>query len=153
MSSVTQPSQNERNTLNEQQRVLVAAGVIIREVQNEWQVLLAKRAKEKHQGGLWEFPGGKVEASETEQESLNRELNEELNIQVVHSTFYHRERFDYPDKLVQLSFFLVTDYAGEECGAEGQQVEWVGLNQLSDYQFPQANLAVVNKLQDQFVIS
>ncbi|NRA41370.1 MAG: NUDIX domain-containing protein, partial [Pseudomonadales bacterium] len=86
-------------------RIHVVAGIIFSD--DEQQVLLSKRHKDAHQGGLWEFPGGKVEPAESESQALARELREELNLVFANATPFHRLNFDYPDKSVELSFWSV----------------------------------------------
>ncbi len=110
------------------------------------QVLIALRDKNKHQGGLWEFPGGKVEAGESVSEALARELEEELDLQVKSSTPLLKIEHDYEDKKVLLDVSEVLEYQGEARGLEGQPINWVKLEQLEQYQFPEANLAIVKFL-------
>ncbi|TWI58486.1 8-oxo-dGTP diphosphatase [Pseudomonas duriflava] len=106
-------------------------------------VLIAKRAQDQHQGGLWEFPGGKVEAGEPVPIALARELREELGIQVESSRPLIQVRHDYPDKAVLLDVWEVTSFSGEACGLEGQPLEWIVPKQLPDYEFPAANTPIV----------
>jgi 8-oxo-dGTP diphosphatase len=121
-------------------RVHVAAAVI----RNTYgQVLIAKRSDDQHQGGLWEFPGGKVEAGESVQSALVRELKEELGIQVEASHPLIQVRHDYPDKSVLLDVWEVTAFLGEPRGLEGQPLKWVSSRQLPDYEFPAANIPIV----------
>ena len=121
-------------------RIHVAAAVI-RGV--DGQILLAKRPEDKHQGGLWEFPGGKVEAGETVQSALARELDEELGIRPSASRPLIQVRHDYPDKQVLLDVWEVSAFTGEPHGAEGQPLAWVSPRQLGDYEFPAANRPIV----------
>ncbi len=107
------------------------------------QVLISLRHDGLHQGGLWEFPGGKVELGESDQQALVRELKEELSINV-HSacpliTINHR----YPDQSVQLRVYTVADFSGEAQGLEKQEIKWVNVDKLSDYDFPAANLPII----------
>lgn len=125
------------------QHILVAAGVILNAQQ---QVLLALRPSHKHQGGLWEFPGGKVEAGESVRDALGRELHEELNIGVLAASSFVRIEHDYGDKQVTLDVWLVTQYSGVAQGREGQEITWVSIADLSSYQFPQANTPIVTAL-------
>jgi 8-oxo-dGTP diphosphatase len=120
----------------------VAAGIILRDEQ----VLIAKRPNDKHKGGYWEFPGGKIEYQESPEAALFRELTEELNIVVKQSKPFSQIQFDYPEKRVLLSFFLVTEFSGEPQGLEGQEICWVAIQDLVNYQFPEANQPVVDKL-------
>jgi 8-oxo-dGTP diphosphatase len=128
-------------------RIHVAAGVILGPGP---QVLLALRPLDKHQGGLWEFPGGKVEAGESVQQALARELQEELALEVLDCEALLVTEHDYGDKQVCLDVWLVTRHAGEPQGREGQALAWVPLQKLTDYSFPAANLPIVTALLQRF---
>ncbi|AYC34182.1 Nudix family hydrolase [Pseudomonas cavernae] len=121
-------------------RIHVAAAVI-RDAAGR--ILLARRPDGKHQGGLWEFPGGKVEDSETVAAALGRELAEELGIQVTVARPLIQVQHDYPDKHVLLDVWEVSAFNGEAHGAEGQPLAWVSPRQLGNYQFPAANRPIV----------
>ena len=127
-------------------RIHVVAAVISN---SNNQVLLARRPQHLHQGGLWEFPGGKLNRGETIVQALQRELREELAI-VVNQSDCHpllQVSHDYPDKHVLLNFWQVSSFAGTPYGNEGQFITWVPIEQLSDYDFPAANQAVIELLQ------
>ncbi len=128
----------------------VAVGVI-------WQdqhILLALRGAHLHQGGRWEFPGGKVEAQETVLQALQRELHEELAIEVTEAAPLMQLRYQYPEKLVLLDVWTVSRFAGDPRGVEGQPLRWVPVAQLADYHFPDANQPIVERiLQDAGVLS
>ncbi|BCV65014.1 8-oxo-dGTP diphosphatase MutT [Shewanella algae] len=123
-------------------RVHVAVGVI----KSGEQILLAKRHGHLHQGGKWEFPGGKVETGETVTQALARELIEEVGLKVTGSTPFMLLSYDYPDKQVLLDIHLVTEFSGTAYGVEGQQVEWVHLEKLQEYTFPDANQPILDKI-------
>lgn len=125
-------------------RIHVIAAVI-RDAQNR--ILIAKRPDHAHQGGLWEFPGGKVEEAETRRDGLGRELLEELGIAVTEARPLLDIRHDYPDKSVRLDVWLVTGFDGEAHGAEGQPVRWVAAAELDEYAFPAANAPIVRAAQ------
>lgn len=110
------------------------------------QILIAKRPNNKHQGGYWEFPGGKIEHNEEALFALKRELKEELNIELIKATEFDFVEFDYADKNVNIKFFLVTQFAGMPEGLEGQPICWVNPTQLTNYEFPEANRSVVAKI-------
>lgn len=124
--------------------VHVAAAVIHGEDQ---QVLLAKRLESAHQGGLWEFPGGKVETGETVSDALARELKEELDIDVLDSGPLIQIRHDYPDKSVLLDVWHVWRYAGDPRGVEGQVIEWVSKGALRERAFPAANVPILTAVE------
>ncbi|MGI3016462.1 8-oxo-dGTP diphosphatase MutT [Shewanella algae] len=127
-------------------RVHVAVGVI----KSGEQILLAKRRGHLHQGGKWEFPGGKVETGETVTQALARELIEEVGLKVTGSTPFMLLSYDYPDKQVLLDIHLVTEFSGTAYGVEGQQVEWVHLEKLPEYTFPDANQPILDKILTEF---
>lgn len=123
----------------------VAAAAIFNE---QGQLLLALRGKNQHQGGLWEFPGGKVEPGEAVEQALLRELEEELGVRIdlAATRPLIKVPYHYPDKSVLLDVFLVESFRGEPYGREGQEVRWVAVDQLPQYQFPAANQPIVNAL-------
>lgn len=122
----------------------VAVGVI---KNTQGQILIAKRPVHAHQGGLWEFPGGKVEPTETVQVALARELKEELAIEVLSSSPLIQIRHDYGDKAVMLDVHVVEHFSGNPIGVEGQEVRWVDITGLDSYTFPAANAPIVKAIQ------
>ncbi len=124
-------------------QVHVAVGVIRR----EQQIFICKRPDEVHQGGLWEFPGGKVESGETVPEALTRELREEVGIEVKSCSPMLEISHDYGDKRVLLDIYLVDQFSGEAHGAEGQPGCWVAVQDLQNYPFPAANVEIISHLQ------
>ena len=133
-------------------RVHVAAAVIRGA---DGKILIARRADSQHQGGFWEFPGGKVEAGESVEAALGRELKEELGIVVESARPLIKVQHDYPDKHVLLDVWEVSAFAGDPHGAEGQPLAWVSQRELADYQFPEANQPIVAaaRLPDQYLIT
>jgi 8-oxo-dGTP diphosphatase len=124
----------------------VAVGLVL---DNE-RVFVAQRDQNAHQGGLWEFPGGKVDAGETVEAALSRELNEELGIFVDYAEPVMQIKHDYTDKIVLLDVWQIARYRGEPSGCEGQPVKWLAINELLAEQFPAANQAIVDWLVRQF---
>lgn len=104
-----------------EQRIEVAAAVIERP---DGSFLMASRPEGKVYAGWWEFPGGKVEAGETGRQALDRELREELGIQVEEAWPWLNRSFVYPHAHVMLRFFRVTRWRGEPHPHEGQTLEW-----------------------------
>ncbi|WP_276317452.1 8-oxo-dGTP diphosphatase MutT [Rheinheimera riviphila] len=120
----------------------VAVGVI----QRDEQIFISKRPDQLHQGGRWEFPGGKVEQGETVVAALTRELMEEVGLQVLDATPLMQLEYAYPEKTVLLDVWLVSQTEGLGEGLEGQQVAWVHFSELSNYQFPDANQPILDKV-------
>lgn len=132
---------------------LHVAAAVIRSV--EGRVLIARRPAHKHQGGLWEFPGGKVEPGETVEQALARELREELGISVQSARPLIQVRHQYADRSVLLDVWDVSRFAGEPHGAEGQPIAWVEPLALPTYDFPAANQPIVTaaRLPDRYLIT
>ncbi len=126
--------------------VNVAVGVI----KKNNAIFICKRADEQHQGGLWEFPGGKVEANESVFAALKRELAEEVGITIHSSSQLMVIEHDYGDKCVKLDIHVVSNFSGEAHGAEGQPSEWVNISELTHYDFPAANAEIIEKLQSRY---
>ncbi len=127
--------------------VLVAAAALI-DADNR--VLIAQRPPGKAMAGLWEFPGGKVNAGETPEAALIRELHEELGIDITHAclapfTFAsHR----YEDFHLLMPLYLCRKWRGEMRPREGQVLKWVRANKLTDFEMPPADVPLVAMLRD-----
>ncbi len=124
----------------------VAVG-IIRNALGE--LLIAKRPEGKYKAGLWEFPGGKVEATENAFQALQRELFEELNIQVISAEPWVQFQHDYGDRVVLLDAWQVTEFSGTPFGAEGQLIAWVSSTDLHQFHFPDGNRYLLERLDGQ----
>lgn len=127
--------------------VIVAAGVVI----EKGRVLLTQRKAGAHLAGLWEFPGGKVEAGEDPRDALARELEEELGIRVtvgeaVDVTFH---RYEDADKSVLLLFFEATRIAGspEPEALDVAAFKWTASSELAGLSFPAADGPIVRKVE------
>ncbi len=122
----------------------VAAAAI---VDGAGRVLLARRPDHLHQGGLWEFPGGKVEAGESVEHALLRELHEELGIRAGERRPLIRVPHRYDDRSVLLDVWRVSSFEGTPRGREGQALEWVEIDALDRRALPAANRPVVRAVQ------
>lgn len=112
-------------------------------------VLITERICDGPFNGLWEFPGGKIGAGETAQQALRRELVEELGIEVAASEPFMELHHEYPDRTVELEFFVVDDWYGEPAGREGQQIRWVSTSELDADELLPADAPVVAALRSQ----
>lgn len=108
-------------------RIQVAAGVLS---DRHGRVLITRRAPGSHQGGAWEFPGGKLGPGESPREALERELAEELGIRVQKAACLITVEHDYPDRSVRLHVFQVTRWVGEPRGLENQPLNWLPPQEL-----------------------
>ncbi len=129
----------------------VAVGVI---KNPSGQILISLRNEKLHQGGLWEFPGGKIEASETVEQALARELKEELDIDVHAAVPLITINHEYPELAVQLIVYSVEQFSGEVKSCEGQPFLWVNPDDLINYDFPKANKPIIAaaRLPDSYII-
>ena len=118
----------------------VAVGVIRRQ---DGRVLITRRPENTHQGGRWEFPGGKVEPGEDLEIALGRELEEELGIRPLELRPLLRIPWHYPDKSVLLDTWEVRRFRGEPVAREGQPLRWVVPRDLPRYRFPDANTPII----------
>lgn len=123
--------------------------VVVAVVPNpQGEILLALRPKETHQGGFWEFPGGKLEPGETPVQGLARELREELAIDPLTSEPLTQISHDYGDRAVLLDVYRIEAYRGEPRGNEGQRICWVAPRDLRNYEFPAANREIIDWLSE-----
>jgi 8-oxo-dGTP diphosphatase len=125
--------------------VLVAACAL---VDADGRVLIAQRPQGKPMAGLWEFPGGKVEADERPEQTLIRELKEELGITVSEDclaplTFASHV---YPDFHLLMPLYVCRRWQGTVVATEGQKLAWVKPNRLRDYEMPPADVPLVSHL-------
>ncbi len=133
-------------SIEAEERPLVHVAVaVISNAQRE--VLLTLRHPNSHQGGLWEFPGGKWEAGESLAAALRREILEELGVEVRRHEAMIQVEHDYGDKQVCLDVHHVTQYTGDPEPREGQPMRWVPISELHKYAFPEANQPIVKQVQ------
>ena len=127
--------------------VLVAAAAL---TDVDRRVLIAQRPPGKSMAGLWEFPGGKVEAGETCEQALVRELAEELGIEVCLDCLapFTFASHAYEKFHLLMPLFLCARWEGEIAPREGQAVKWVRASALRDYPMPPADLPLIPYLRD-----
>jgi 8-oxo-dGTP diphosphatase len=124
-------------------RIEVAAGLIR---DDAGRYLITRRRRGSHLAGLWEFPGGKLEAGETPAACLRRELGEELSATFTVGELVETVRWEYPDRTVILHFFDCRHASGDIAPTEGQAMEWVEPARLLGYDFPPADRELIQRL-------
>ena len=119
--------------------VLVAAAALVRD---DGRLLLAQRPMGKAMAGLWEFPGGKVEAGESPQGALARELKEELGLTVTEADMsaFSFASHEYERFHLLMPVFMVRRWVGELEAREGQQLAWVSAEEIGSYPAPAADI-------------
>ncbi len=127
--------------------LLVAACAL---VDNDGRVLLAQRPEGKSMAGLWEFPGGKVEVGETPEESLIRELKEELDIDVTEACLapFTFASHGYEKFHLLMPLYVCRRWEGDMAPLEGQVLKWVSPLRMGDYPMPPADVPLVAMLRD-----
>jgi 8-oxo-dGTP diphosphatase len=124
------------------QPVVVAAAVVIR----EGRVLLTRRREGQHLAGMWEFPGGKLEAGESPEAAVVRECREECGIEVEVSDILDVTHHRYPEKDVLLLFYRCELRSGEVEHLEVADHAWVAPSKLEEYSLPPADARVVSRI-------
>ena len=122
----------------------VAAGLVFRGPR----LLITQRPLDKHLGGLWEFPGGKLDPGETFQQGLQRELHEELGIHVKVLEQVEEVTHSYPEKTVRLRFFRCKLVEGEPQPVHCMALAWITKQELNAYQFPAADAKLLHILEN-----
>lgn len=112
------------------------------------ELLITQRPEGSHLAGYWEFPGGRVESSEKAQQALVRELKEETDLDIQVGSLYWQDIFEYDVKIIDISFYLCTlkDEKQAILNREIADHRWLKTDQLSEYQFPPADEALIDKL-------
>ena len=127
--------------------ILVSAVALI---DTDGRILLAQRPAEKHMGGMWEFPGGKVERDENPEEALRREIAEELGIDLCESCLqpFSFVCHDYESFHLTMFLFLCRRWEGIPQGKEGQNLAWARVEEMKNYPMPPADVPLVAALRD-----
>ena len=123
---------------------IVVGGLIY---QNK-KILICQRKKEGDHPLKWEFPGGKLKDSENNKEALKRELKEELSIEINEMIFFDEYLYEYKklSKNLKLVFFQIFQFEGEIQNKVHQQLKWIDISKLGDYDFLEGDLKIINKL-------
>lgn len=110
--------------------------------------LAARRPEGFPRAGLWEFPGGKIEHGETQEEALVREFIEEMNIRPTKFSFWQTVHHEYPEFKVTLYFFHITAYEGILAPQEGHDIQWLSHAEAVDMPFLAADMPLISQLRD-----
>ncbi len=124
--------------------VIEVAAALIRDARGRF--LITQRRRGSHLEGLWEFPGGKLEANETPEACLRRELTEELAATFAVGPRRETVRWEYPDRTVILHFYDCRLESGAIEPRESQLMAWVEPERLADYEFPPADRELIGRL-------
>lgn len=122
----------------------VAVAIVVDEQQR---ILITRRPLHVSHGGLWEFPGGKLEDNETPWDALTRELKEETGLEVHDGEFLGEVQHTYPKHTVVLLVYRIANFQGQASALEGQMdLRWVSYQDLSTFNFPEANQHILEKV-------
>src|SRR5262245_47344147 len=124
--------------------IQVAAGLVF----HRGKLLITQRRLNDHLGGLWEFPGGKLEPGESFEHCLVRELREELGIEIRVGPEIDDITHAYPEKTVRLKFFQCELLRGEAAPIHCHALAWIGRTELGQYEFPAADVQLLRILQE-----
>ena len=132
----------ERNINN--QLKIVVGGLI----QQNQKILICQRKDDGDHPLKWEFPGGKLKDNENNQDALKRELKEELSIEINEMIFFDEYLFEYKklSKNLKLVFFQIFQFEGEIQNKVHQQLKWIDISKLGDYDFLEGDRKIINKL-------
>ncbi len=125
--------------------VSVAVGIFLR----HGRVLVTRRPEGAHLAGTWEFPGGKIRPGETPEAALRREIEEEVGVAFEKAVLFHHQHHLYPERAVNLHFFLCLSGASDEPVPETDTARWVLPDALAGLPTPAANAEVIRMLREQ----
>lgn len=117
-------------------------------IRQDGKILICQRGEGGNCAFLWEFPGGKLEAGESEEECLIRECEEELGVHITIQGIFAETTFQYPDRRIAFTFFNANISSGELTPTVHKQVRWVTPKELSEYDFCPADTEIVQNLMD-----
>ncbi|NOR24216.1 MAG: NUDIX domain-containing protein [Desulforhopalus sp.] len=124
--------------------ILVTAAII----EKNGLILAARRKPGSHLAGYWEFPGGKIEADETNEECLARELWEEFGIRCIIGDFLGESIYDYQTKVIKLFGYRVMHLSGSFQCRDHDQIVWLPIHELHSLKWAPADIPLVKKLQE-----
>ncbi len=122
---------------------LHVVAAIIWHRQDGARLLIARRPRGRHLADYWELPGGKLENGESPWQGLRRELHEEIGIRATGGRPFMQVYHRYPERNILLDTWTVDGYRGEVRSGEGQPIAWVGIAELENYRFPDADVPIL----------
>ncbi|WP_334320219.1 8-oxo-dGTP diphosphatase MutT [Gilliamella apicola] len=123
----------------------IAVGIIRSQ---DCQIFITQRGEDSHLAGFWEFPGGKIEVGETPFQTLQREIAEEVDIQIHQAQFLNVFKYSYDDRDITIHAYLVEEWDGVPFAKEGQPSRWVAQEDLNADEFPDANRPIIEMLKN-----
>ena len=136
------------NTIVKSPKIIRVTAAII---ELDDKILIAKRKSEDDIfGGLWEFPGGKIEDGETPEECMARELMEELEIKVEVGTLITSNKHRYPNGIFELLAYRVQHICGNFVLNDHDEIRWITIDEISNFEFPPANTPIINYLKNSY---
>ncbi|MFT5319653.1 MAG: 8-oxo-dGTP diphosphatase [Chlamydiales bacterium] len=134
---------------SEKRKIKVCAAVL----QKDEKVLIAQRGPKGASGGKWEFPGGKIEIGETPEECLKREILEELGVVIDVGAFICSNTFTYEKVILELFAYKINYVSGEFVLNVHDDMKWVDIQALLNYEFPEADLPIIEAIQSDIKIT
>jgi len=121
----------------------VVAGII---KNKEGKILIARRNLTKAQGGLWEFPGGKIEPNETKEDAIVREIKEEFNMDIICNGYFDKKEYEYPTRTINLIALNCTMVGDSYEVLEHEEIAWITKEEFKNYEFAPADIYFVEKI-------
>ncbi|MGM9936156.1 MAG: 8-oxo-dGTP diphosphatase MutT [Candidatus Ornithomonoglobus sp.] len=126
-------------------RELTVTAAVIRN--SEGKILICQRADDSSMGGLWEFPGGKLEPGETLEECIIRECKEELAVDLSVTDIFAQTQYQYPDKLINFTFFNAVINNGDIQMNVHKDIKWVSVSEIKNYEFCPADIEILDMIE------
>ncbi|MBI0113760.1 MULTISPECIES: 8-oxo-dGTP diphosphatase MutT [Gilliamella] len=123
----------------------IAVGIIRSQ---DCQIFITQRGEDSHLAGFWEFPGGKIETGETPYQTLEREIAEEVDINIHQAQFLKTFEHCYDDRDITIHAYLVEEWDGVPFAKEGQPSRWIDQEDLNADEFPDANRLIIEMLKN-----
>ena len=127
--------------------IKVVAAIICSSLDKKERVLATARGYGDFKG-MWEFPGGKIEAGETPQQALVREIQEELDVDIAVGELLHTIEYDYPNFHLSMDCFWCEITSGDLVAKEAQEMRWLSANELNDVPWLPADLELIPKIRN-----